>query len=364
MSSDILGDIKSPRYVHAVSEEIRKLKIEKRISIMHVCGTHEHTISKSGLRSLLPENVRLIAGPGCPVCVCSSAEIDLAIRLATEHGVILTTFGDMYRVPATGGSMEYFKAMGADIRVVYSPMDAVALARGNPTREVVFMAVGFETTAAPISAAVLSGPPENFSLVTSLKVIPPALRFLLDRGATEIDGFILPGHVSAIIGRKVYDFLAEEYKVPGAIAGFEAVDVLLAVKNIVEQVVSNTQPVVSNLYTRVVKENGNEKAIASIGRVFRTGDANWRGIGIIPDTGLYLAEEFEHLDARKKFGVAPEKAVEIQPGCLCDKVILGEAEPEDCALFATTCTPSKPYGPCMVSSEGTCRARYNYRRVD
>jgi len=364
MKKDVFDDFKDPRFAKSVAQSIREIPIDKRISIMHVCGTHEHTIARSGIRSLIPEEIRLVAGPGCPVCVCSSAEIDLAIKLAVEYGVILTTFGDMYRVPATEGSMEYFKARGADIRVVYSPADAVQVARDNPEREVVFMAVGFETTAAPIAASMLGGVPENFSIVTAIKIIPPALRFLLDRGPSGIDAFILPGHVSTIIGKNTYNFLEEDYGVPSAIAGFEAVDVLLAVKNIVEQIVSGEKGKVANLYRRAVRDDGNRKAVEAIFTLFEVTDANWRGIGILPETGLRLRDEYEKLDAVKRFGVeVQEDVVEIKPGCLCDRVILGEAEPEDCELFGTGCTPMKPYGPCMVSSEGTCRARYKYRSV-
>jgi len=361
---DPFNKFKEPRFAESIAESIKKIPIDKRISIMHVCGTHEHTIARSGIRSLIPEEIRLVAGPGCPVCVCSSAEIDLAIKLAVHYGVILTTFGDMYRVPATEGSMEYYKARGADIRVVYSPADAIQIACENPGKEVVFMAVGFETTAAPIAASILAGVPENFSIVTAIKLIPPALRFLIERGSSGIDAFILPGHVSTIIGKDAYAFLEKEYGIPSAIAGFEAVDVLMAVKDLVEQISSGKRGEVSNLYTRAVKDEGNRKAQQAIFTLFETVDAVWRGIGRIPGTGLRLREEFMNLDAEKKFSVEPpENVVEIKPGCLCDRVILGEAEPEECSLFGTGCTPMKPYGPCMVSSEGTCRARYKYRSV-
>jgi len=364
MKNDVFERIKDPHFVETVAKELNEITFPREVTLMHVCGTHEHTIARAGLRSLLPEKIRLIAGPGCPVCVCSAVEIDMAIAIAVEHGVILTTFGDMFRVPATRGSMESFKARGADIRVVYSPMDAVEIARANPSREVVFMAVGFETTAAPIAAALLDDPPKNLSCVTSLKLVPPALRFLLDRGATEIDGFILPGHVSTIIGRTAYLFLEDEYRVPSAIAGFEAVDVLMAVKSIARQIAELAPLGVDNLYTRAVRENGNGKALEAIYEIFETGDANWRGIGVIPGTGLRFKEKYRNLDASYRFGLEwNDDALEILPGCLCDKVILGEAEPEECPLFATECTPRKPYGPCMVSSEGTCSARYKYRGI-
>jgi hydrogenase expression/formation protein HypD len=279
--------------------------------------------------------------------------------------VVLATFGDMMRVPSTETSFEKAKAEGCDIRVVYSPRDAVGIARENPKKQVVFMAVGFETTAAPIAASLGENPPPNLSIVTSMRLIPPALRFLLARGSGAVDGFILPGHVSAVIGRTSYAFLEEERGVPSVIAGFGALDVLRAVHELVVQVSSGGRGRVVNQYRSVVRENGNAKARETIERLFEPADVAWRGIGVIPRSGLALRREHERLDASIRLGLPePRNAVDVRGGCRCHLVILGEAEPEECPMFGRECTPRDPFGPCMVSSEGTCRARFQYRSVE
>jgi hydrogenase expression/formation protein HypD len=362
--NDALGDYRDPALVRAIASDIRGVRLSRPLVFMHVCGTHEHTIGRASLRALLPEGVRLVAGPGCPVCVCPARDIDRAIAAARRNDVVIATFGDMVRVPSSESSLERAKAEGCDIRVVYSPVDAVRIARRNPDKEVVFMAVGFETTAAPIAASLADDPPRNFSIVPSLRLVPPALRYLIGRSAGAIDGFILPGHVSAIIGRASYRFLEEEYGIPSVVAGFEAIDVLRGIRELLAQVTAGGRGRVENQYRRVVREEGNERARLVIARFFEEADVPWRGIGSVPGSGLVLREEHRMLDATVRLGLpeAPD-AVDVRPGCHCHLVILGEAEPETCPLFGGECTPRNPYGPCMVSSEGTCRARFEYRRA-
>ena len=362
--SDAPGDFRDPSLARAIAREIRDVRLDRPIVLMHVCGTHEHTIARGSLRALLPDGVRLIAGPGCPVCVCPARDIDRAIEAARRENVVIATFGDMVRVPSSESSFEAAKAEGCDVRVVYSPVDAVRLARLNPEKEVVFMAVGFETTAAPIAACLANDPPVNFSIVPSMRLVPPALRFLIARSSGAIDGFVLPGHVSAIIGRSGYAFMEGEYGIPAVIAGFEAIDVLRAVRELLGQIVSGERGTVVNQYGRVVRERGNEKAQLAIARFFVEADVPWRGIGTIPESGLVLRPEYERLDAGVRLNLPePVAAVDVRDGCRCNLVILGEAEPESCPLFGRECSPRSPYGPCMVSSEGTCRARFEYRPV-
>ncbi len=358
---DFLDRFSKPDLARKLAEKLGQCRTGGPVRFMHVCGTHEHSIAKSGIRSLLHENIGLVAGPGCPVCVCPASDISMALQVARRDGFIVTTFGDMFRVPSSDDSLEKLKAEGMDIRVIYSPFDAISIARENPEREVVFMAVGFETTAAPIAAACLSEPPENLSLIISIRLIPPALRFLLNRDSGSVNGFILPGHVSTIIGREGYTFLEDEHDLPSVIAGFEAVDILAALLELTGQVVKGPPYGVLNLYGRAVRERGNPRARKMMGKVFEKRESHWRGIGVIPDSGLFLSDAFQRLDAVSKFGLKPdEDAVDVLPGCICHKVILGDSEPEECPLFGNKCTPAAPFGPCMVSSEGTCRARYLY----
>ncbi len=362
--SDLFDSFHDPEIAKPLVKKLQELKIPVPMTLMHVCGTHEHSLARTGIRSILPKGLRLVAGPGCPVCVCPAGDIDLAIQAAMKPKVIVTTFGDMFRVPSGDTSLEMMKAGGCDIRVVYSPLDAIEIAKENPEMEVVFMAVGFETTIGPIAASVLSGLPDNYSMITSLRLVPQALVFLLDRAEGGLDGFILPGHVSTVLGRVGYSFLEKDYGIPGVIAGFEPVDILRGILELALQVIDGPPYTIMNLYKRVVTENGNRKASEMIYRVFEESDSRWRGIGVIPESGLRLREEYHHLDAVRKLGLQfDDNAIDVLPGCICHKVILGEAESEDCPLFGRECTPRKPFGPCMVSSEGTCRARYQYRAV-
>ena len=362
MNEKFVDALRDAELAKRLAEELQSLKLVRPLTIMHVCGTHEHAIARAGIRSFLPEGLRLVAGPGCPVCVCPARDIDLAVAAARRDGFIVATFGDMFRVPATVSSLEEERASGRDVRVIYSPLDAVRLAREHPDREVVFVAVGFETTAGPIAASLSNEPPPNLTIIPSLRLIPPALRFLLDAGIGPVEGFLLPGHVSTVLGREGYSFLESKEGASGVIAGFEPIDILRAVIELVGMVLRGEKPMVANQYTRVVSEQGNSRARELISSVFVEADSEWRGIGAIPRSGLVPRPGLDHLDAVGRHGLEPKVSpVDVRPGCLCHEVILGKTEPEACPLFGAACTPRRPHGPCMVSSEGTCRARYQYR---
>lgn len=350
--------LRDPARAERLTRVLAHLAPERPVKIVHVCGTHEATIAEHGLRSLLPEGVEVYEGPGCPVCVTSTADINLAVRLALEKGVILCTFGDMMRVPGSELTLEEAKAKGADVRVVLSAADAVAIARENPEKEVVFFAVGFETTA-PGTAAILSErPPDNLSVLCSHKLIPPALEALLQEN-TEVDGFLAPGHVSTIIGAEAYRPLAEKYGVPVVVGGFEPLDILYAIALILKQL-REGRAEVENAYPRAVRPEGNTKAKELLSRVFSVTDAVWRGIGPIPRSGLGIREEFSRFDAKRRFALTVDVGEERAPGCLCPEVIMAKAAPTDCPLFGTACTPLAPVGPCMVGAEGACSIWYKY----
>lgn len=347
--------------VKKVAEYLRERCEGLKARIMHVCGTHEQVISKYGLRSLLPDGIEVIAGPGCPVCVVPSREIDEAVKIAiSDKRVVLATFGDMFRVPGTSMSLADAKAAGADVRIVYSIHDALKLALNNPDREVVFFAIGFETTAPITAAEILRFPPDNFSILTSHRLIPPVMELLLGLGETYFDGFICPGHVATIIGVKPFKLFADVYRMPTVIAGFEPLDVMIAIKIIIDQLRSGT-PRVENEYTRSVTYEGNVKAQKLVDTVFNVESGHWRGIGRVPFSTLRLRDELRRYDARVKFSVEVKGSRDLHPGCSCHLIMLGKLIPPDCPLFAKLCTPSSPRGPCMVSSEGTCNIWYKYR---
>jgi hydrogenase expression/formation protein HypD len=352
------------------------------VRLMHVCGTHERSVGRFGLRSILPPSVRVIAGPGCPVCVCPASDIRAARELALRPGTILASFGDMLAVPARGGSLLDARAEGADLRIVYSAADAVALARARADKEVVFLSVGFETTTATTAAVLASlrreaeagTAPPNFSVISSNRVVPPALEALLSPRVAllsppsgsagpsmpPVDGLILPGHVSVIIGTEPYRPLAERLGIPCAVAGFEPVDLLAGILEILKQI-RRGKAEVANAYSRAVLPCGNERALALMAEVYESVDAAWRGIGILPSSGLVPRDAYRDFDALSRFGVAAEDESEEEAGpCLCAKVMLGAVESEDCPLFGRACRPESPEGPCMVSDEGTCRIRYEY----
>lgn len=334
--------------------------MKRGMTFMEVCGSHTMAIARHGLRALFPEGVRMVSGPGCPVCVTPVEDIDRAIAVARLPGVIVATFGDMVRVPGSESSLEQARAEGADVRIVYSPADALALAEEFPRRTVIFVGVGFETTAPAVAATLVMAKKRriaNFFVLSFFKTVPNALQALLAHDA-DIDGFLLPGHVSAIIGSHPYEFLATDHQVPGVIAGFEPDDILRSVRMLAAMVSGGDHRIVID-YKRVVRPEGNPAARAMMASVFSPGDARWRGIGTIASSGLVLSSAYSAFDAREIFPVelpAPRE----HPGCLCGEVMLGRREPDQCPQFARECDPSHPSGPCMVSSEGACAAAYNY----
>jgi len=333
----------------------------REIRLMEVCGTHTMSIFKSGIRSLLPETISLLSGPGCPVCVTAQGEIDAFIELARREDVIVTTFGDLMRVPGSASSLQKERAGGADIRMVYSSLDAVEIARQNPHKQVVFLGVGFETTIPTIAASILTAYQTgvaNYSVYAAHKLAPPALAALMETEGLRIDGFLMPGHVSVIIGCNAYLPLFETYHVPSVIAGFEPLDILDAVRRLVVQV-ENETPQVENAYPRAVTDTGNVKAQALMASIFETIDVVWRGIGKIPKSGLKIREKYRAHDAASIFDLPVADAPEPK-GCACGEILTGLKAPPECPLFRKTCTPVDPVGPCMVSSEGTCAAYYRY----
>lgn len=358
---NVLEAFRNGRAAQGLVEQIRALTGDTAMTFMEVCGTHTMSAFRHGIRGLLPENVRLISGPGCPVCVTANPYFDHAVALARQDGVILATFGDMMRVPGSTSNLEQERADGADIRVVYSPLDAVHIAGENPDRKIVFLGVGFETTAPTIAASVVEAQHreiDNYHVLVAHKVIPPAMRALVADPDLQVDGFLCPGHVSTIIGAEPYRFIAEEYGVPCVIAGFEPVDILQALRMLMAQK-SERRSQVEIQYRRAVRWEGNPKAWSLVQTVFEPTDASWRGLGRIPGSGLRFREPFRALDAEAVF------AVEIEPtreprGCICGEVLKGKRVPADCALFGRACRPEHPVGACMVSSEGTCAAWLRY----
>jgi hydrogenase expression/formation protein HypD len=334
------------------------------LRLMEVCGTHTIAIFRAGIKPLLADAVELISGPGCPVCVTPAGEIDRAIALSRRQEVILATFGDLMRVPGSGSSFQQERATGRDIRVILSPLDAVQIAQENPDKSVVFFAVGFETTSPAIAAAVQETRRRglvNLYLLSSQRLVPPALRALLSSGKATIDGFILPGHVSVIIGRLPYLFVADEFGIPGVITGFEPLDILEGICLLLRQK-KEGRAAIEIQYNRAVREQGNERARAIMEEVFAPADASWRGLGTIPKSGLILREEFWALDAARVFDLPYVEAGD-PAGCLCSEVLQGLRRPPDCPLFGSRCTPVDPVGACMVSSEGSCAAYYKYGGV-
>jgi hydrogenase expression/formation protein HypD len=340
------------------------LRAEARpgLTFMEVCGTHTMAIARYGLRELLPRGLRLVSGPGCPVCVTAVADLDKVVALARLPEVTLATFGDLIRVPASSTTLAAERAAGADVRVVYSPRDAVQLAADEPQRQVVFAGIGFETTAPTVAASLLEARARgvgNFCVLSLHKTMPLPLKALLDLGETPISGFLLPGHVSVITGTACYQFLARDYGVAGVVAGFEPRDVLRALLRLVRQ----SAPAIEIEYKRAVRPEGNVVAQRLLEQVFEPADADWRGLGVIPGSGLALRAEFADMDASVRFEVEPGIPRE-PPGCRCGEVLRGVLDPAGCALFGRRCTPQAPVGACMVSSEGACAARYRYRGID
>lgn len=335
---------------------------KKEIRLMEVCGTHTMSIARNGIRQLLPKNITLISGPGCPVCVTSQQEIDQFLKLSQFENVIITTFGDLMRVPGSHSSLQKERANTADIRVVYSTLDCLQIAENNPSKQVVFLGVGFETTAPTIAAAILEAKKrnlKNFSVISAHKLVPPALIALMENTAVAVNGFICPGHVSVIIGAQAYQPIAQNYHVPCVIAGFEPVDILHSIAMLVEQI-ELSRGEVEIAYKRGVTYEGNKRAREILAQVFQPCDTNWRGLGIIPQSGLKIRDELEAFDAENRFALSVENVMEPK-GCICGEVLTGIMTPADCSLFGTVCTPDDPIGPCMVSTEGTCAAYFKYQ---
>ena len=328
-----------------------------KLRIMEVCGTHTHEIFRLGIRSLLPESIELISGPGCPVCVTPVGYIDEAVMLALEHGAVICTFGDLIRVPGTKMSLAGARAEGAQLRVVYSPLDAVEFAKGNPEKQVVFLAVGFETTTPASCLAVKKAKEaglENFSLLVANKTMPNANQAL--KGSA--DAFLYPGHVHAIIGNSLCEKLAEQDGISGVVTGFTAKELLEALAVVVEKS-KDGKPFFQNCYPRVVREEGNPAAQKVIAEVMESCDSEWRGLGVIPGSGQRLREEYKNYDARIKFRL-PKVEGRSNPACRCGEVLQGKCRPSDCKVFGKGCTPQHPIGACMVSNEGACSAYYQY----
>ncbi|UCD36231.1 MAG: hydrogenase formation protein HypD [Nitrospiraceae bacterium] len=333
-----------------ILKHIRSLvPADRKVRIMNVCGSHEHTIAFSGMRTLLPESLEIIPGPGCPVCVCPESDIINAISLSTRDDVILVTYGDMLRVPSKEGSI---RSRGRNYRMITSPSEAVALARSNPDKKIVFFSIGFETTTAPTAAILETGVPDNLFILSSHRLTPTIMEVLVKDQEIGIDGFIAPGHVSAIVGANAWNVFSEQYGIPTVVAGFEAESLMLGITEILIQL-KRGMASTGNVYAGVVRPEGNVQARAIMDRYFEVADVNWRGIGHIPASGLELRDAHAMKDARKVFGLPEIKESHI-PGCLCGTIVLGKAYPSACGLFKKACTPKTPKGPCMVSMEGSC----------
>ncbi|MHC9539028.1 MAG: hydrogenase formation protein HypD [Vulcanimicrobiota bacterium] len=345
----------------AMVEKIKSAARGRVLSIMEVCGTHTMAIHRFGIKEMLSREIRLLSGPGCPVCVTPNAIIDSAIAYAKRDDCILTTFGDMDRVPGSRSSLARERALGAHVQYVYSAREAVALAEANKEKNIIFLAIGFETTTPTIAATILEAEikgVDNFFVLPSLKVVPETLKALASLPDLHIDGFLLPGHVSAITGWEIYKFLPEKYRTGCVIAGFEPLDILLALYRLVNQIVDK-QPAVDNQYKRIVSREGNLKAQELTCMVFSESDSKWRGIGFIPRSGLELRPQYQQFNALKQIPVQIDEPFE-NPGCRCGDILRGVSTPWDCPLYWKVCTPENPVGACMVSTEGTCAAYYRY----
>jgi len=363
-----LKKLKNPELVKGAIREIYQLagrvtdKLGRKPVLMEVCGTHTMTISKSGLRGILKDVAELKSGPGCPVCVTSQEEIDRLIEISRQERVAIATFGDMIRVPGSRSTLEKERGLGATIKIIYSPLEALSWAVHNPDQEVVLLGVGFETTAPAVALCIKKAANlgiKNFSVLSMHKTMPEVLKRLLKDKETMLDGLILPGHVCAITGRKAFDFIAD-YGVSAAVSGFDPIDVLGAMKLILSQILAGKCEV-DNGYQRLVPEMGNEPALGLLNKYFEAGDGIWRGLGSIPNSGLNISLSYRSFDAAFRFPVEISPTVS-HTGCRCGELLKGKIEPPQCALFGSKCTPQQPIGPCMVSSEGACAAYYYFER--
>ncbi len=359
-----IDEFRNKGAIRRLSSVISKIAPSQNLNVMEVCGTHTQTFRRFGLDKMLPVNLRLISGPGCPVCVSTQDYIDNAIELAKDKDVIILSFGDMLRVPGTRSSLEKERASSGNIRVIYSPLDSLAMARLHPHKRIIFLAVGFETTAPAIALTITAAKKERLSnlfFLCSLKLIPPAMAQLVHDPRLKLDGFLCPGHVSAIIGIKPYEFIVKKYGISCCIAGFEPLDMMEGLYLLLRQI-RRKNPSVKNQYARVVRIEGNPKAKKIIKDVFRVSDSAWRGLGVIPKSGLSIRKEFARFDAEKEFCFKREneKARKRATKCKCSDVLKGIASPPECPLFSKGCTPDNPIGACMVSNEGACHAYYKY----
>ena len=355
-----IDEYRKKELILSVAEKLKSVS-KKEIVLMEVCGGHTMAIHRFGLTSLLPPTIRLISGPGCPVCVSSQHFIDMAMAYSKIPGVIITTYGDLIRVPGSSTSLEKERASGSDVRIVYSVLESLEIAKNNPEKNVIFLGIGFETTAPLTAAAILQAKQKkisNFFVLSAHKVMPPVMKALVEEGV-KVDGFIAPGHVSAITGTAIYNELASVCRLGVVVSGFEPVDMMQSILMLTTQIESGT-PKVEVQYQRVVHSDGNKVAQQAIKDVFELHDDSWRGLGIIPNSGMKIREELSSLDAERQFTVEVPASAEPK-GCICGQILRGLKTPVDCPLFAKKCTPTDPVGACMVSGEGTCATYYKYR---
>ena len=362
-----LTEFRQKEPVRGLIKKIKQLAadIKKEISLMEVCGTHTMAVFRYGIKALLPQNLHLLSGPGCPVCVTANDYIDKAIAYAHQDKTILVTFGDMMKVPGPRSSLTQETSEGAQMRVVYSSLQALEIARKNPSYRVIFLGIGFETTAPTVAASILMASEEkisNYLILSGHKIMPPAMRALVENHQIRIDGFLCPGHVSAITGSKIYEFLAREYRIPCVVAGFEPLDILESIRLLLSQIRSG-QARVENEYRRAVTYEGNLKAQQLMEKVFSKQSASWRGIGKIPQSGLKIRKNYASFDVEAQFPIKIKESKDY-PGCICGDILRGLKTPPDCSLFKKVCSPSRPLGACMVSSEGTCAAYYKYHQEE
>jgi hydrogenase expression/formation protein HypD len=362
MSDSETLQFRDPEKADRLTERLQTLmdEIGHPVNIMHVCGTHEQSIAKYGLRSRLPDGLSVRMGPGCPVCVTNMPEVDEAVALA-EDGKIVATYGDMFQVPGTEKSLADAKGEGADVRVVYSASEAHEIAEENPDEDVIFFATGFETTAAPTAAVLTDDPADNFYVLSAHKYVPPAMELVAELPETDIDGFLAAGHAAVITGSGIFEEFVEKYETPVVVGGFEPLDVLLALERLLT-FIRDGEPGLDNAYRRVVSEEGNVAAQDRMWEVFETTSGEWRGIAEIPDANMVMREEYADHDARKQFDIAPDvgESDPLTEQCICGDIMAGQADPDECDLFGEECTPQNPVGACMVSSEGTCKIWLEY----
>jgi hydrogenase expression/formation protein HypD len=358
-----LNEFRRKELVDKLTKGIDRLMadIDRKITLMEVCGTHTMAVFRYGIKDLFPSSLFLLSGPGCPVCVTANDYLDRATAYARQERVIIATFGDMMKVPGSRSSLAEEASNGAEIRVVYSCLEALKIAHQNPEKKVVFLGIGFETTAPTVASSILTAAEDklsNYFVLSGHKIMPPVMRTLAQAHELKIDGFICPGHVSTITGSKIYEFLSRDYRIPCVVAGFEPIDILQSIYLILSQIKSG-EAKVENEYNRAVTWEGNLKAQALMGEVFKPESSNWRGMGEIEQSGLKIRDKYENFDVEKRYPVSIEEPRE-NPGCICGDILRGLKTPLDCRLFRTICHPSHPVGACMVSAEGTCAAYYKY----